>query len=106
MEQVNHLTRGELTLTDRELAERLGALLMLLCGWYVIGMRFSVGGKALSVSSAVNVILGVFLYNAAFAFLVHIVRAKGRINRRLIVELALGQIICDMIAICAVAHYT
>jgi signal transduction histidine kinase len=48
----------------------------------------------------------IFLYNAIFTFLVHIARARGRIRRRIIVLLAQGQIVCDMIAVCALVHHT
>jgi len=107
-----------LTLTDRELADRLGwftqlrwaigagALLMLLVSWYVLGIRFRFADGRSAMSPAVEAILVVFLYNAAFAFVVHIVRARGGIRRQLIVRLALAQLVCDMLAICAVAHYT
>ncbi len=109
---------SSLSLTDLELADRLGwfthlrwvvgvvALLILMVSWHVLGMRFVINGREESVALAVQVILLVFLYNAAFAFIVHIIRAKGKISSGIIVKLALAQLACDMIAICAVAHYT
>jgi len=122
---------GRLSLTDRELLFRLGwftrirwvmggaALLILLVSWYVLGVRFRSPGTEPTMSPAVNVVLVVFLYNAAFAFIVHIIQARAhvegpegphgralRVNRRLIVPLALGQLTCDMIAVVALAHFT
>ncbi len=109
---------ARLSLTDRELADRLGwfthvrwaigigALLMMLVSWHLFGVRFQAEDGSASISPAVGAILAVFLYNAAFTFIVRVVRSRGIITRRLIVELALGQLVCDMIAVCAIAHYT
>jgi len=111
-------SRHRLSLTDSELFYRLGwftrfrwvmgvsGLLVLLFGWYVMGVRFRPHGEAASVSPAVTVLLIVFLYNAAFAFLVHILQSRGRITRRLIVNTALGQLVCDMVALTVFAHFT
>jgi len=108
-----------LTLTERELIYELGwftrirwavgalALVLLLLSYYVLDVRFRRSdGALMTVAPAVYVVLVVFLYNAAFTFLVHVLRARGRITRRLIVELALGQLACDMIAVIALAHFT
>ena len=107
-----------LSITDRELYYRLGwftrirwvmgavALLGLLVNWYVIGVRLSIDNKPATFAPAVNVVLIVLLYNAVFTLLVHIIRARGQINRRLMVQLALAQLLCDMIAVCALAHFT
>jgi len=108
----------QLSLTDRELFYRLGwftrlrwamggmALLILLISGYVLGISFRRGGGAATMVPAVEVVLVIFLYNAAFTFAMHIVKLRGRITRRLIMELALGQLICDMLATCALAHFT
>ena len=107
-----------MSLTDRELLERLGwftrvrwgmgssALLILLVSWFVLGVRFRPGGGAATMAPAVNAVLMVFLYNAVFVFLCHILKARGQINRKLIVQLALGQLVCDMVGVCSLAHYT
>jgi len=114
------MANGEatLSLTDRELDERLGwfthirwaigigALLFMLVSWHVFGVRFRAAEGGASISPAVGAILLVFLYNAAFTFAVRIVRSRGIITRRVIVELALGQLVCDMIAVCIITHYT
>ena len=109
---------GALTITDRELFERLGwfthvrwvfgafCLLMLLIGWHVFGVRFRVDNAPATVQLAVHVVLVVFLYNAVFTFLVRIVRDRGRITRKLIESIGLGQIVCDLIALTALVHYT
>ncbi|HUS46959.1 MAG TPA: HAMP domain-containing sensor histidine kinase [Phycisphaerae bacterium] len=107
-----------LSITDRELFYRLGwfthvrwamaalAILALLVSWYVLGVRFRTGDGPPTMAPAVKVVLAVLLYNAVFTFLVHILHARGQIDRRLIVQLAMGQLVCDMIAACALAHYT
>jgi len=109
---------SDLSITDRELYHRLGwftrirwamgglALLALMINWHALGMRLSVGGRSATYAPAVNVVLVIFLYNAVFTFLVHVIRARGQINRRLMVQLALGQLLCDMIAVCVLAHFT
>ncbi len=106
-----------LSITDRELLYRLGwftrvrwamgglALFGLLVSWYVLRVRFRLDGEE-TITPAVNVVLGVFFYNAVFTFAVHVFRAIGKITRRLIYGLATGQLVCDMIAACALAHYT
>jgi len=108
----------QLSLTDAELFYRLGwftrfrwvmcslGLLILLIAWYVLGVRFYAAGHAVPVTRAVTVILVVFLYNAAFTFLDHILHWRGTITRRMIVWLALVQLLCDMGALAALAHFT
>lgn len=107
----------KLSITDRELLYRLGwftrmrwvmgglALFGLLVSWHVLHVRFLLDGQE-TMTPAVNVVLGVFLYNAVFTFAVHVFRAIGKITRRLIYGLAMGQLVCDMIAACVLAHYT
>jgi signal transduction histidine kinase len=106
-----------LSLTDRELLYRLGwftrlrwamgglALFALLLSWYVLHVRFRLAGEE-TLTPAANVVLGIFLYNAVFTFAVHVFQAVGKITRRLLYGLATGQLVCDMIAACALAHYT
>ncbi len=108
---------GSLSITDRELLYRLGwfirvrwtmgglALFGLLLSWFVLGVRFRVDG-AETMTPAVYAVLGVFLYNAVFTFAVHVFQAVGKVTRRLIYELAMAQLVCDMIAACVLAHYT
>ena len=110
--------QATLTITDRELFERLGwfthvrwafgafCLLALLLSWHVFGVRFRAANGSLTMAPAVNVVLILFLYNAAFTFLVRIVRERRTITRKLIESIALLQISCDLIAICALIHYT
>jgi len=110
--------RDHLTLTDRELLDRLGwfthirwimggaSLLILLASWYVLGIRFCTSDGTDTMGPGARVVLVIFLYNAAFTFAVHAVRSRGHITRRLIVLLALGQIVCDMLAVCALVHYS
>jgi signal transduction histidine kinase len=109
---------GGLSLRDQELLYRLGwftrvrwamgglALLMVLVSWRVLGMRFTREGEPASPAPAVYVILLVFLYNAAFTFLLHVVRARRQPTRRVMLEMTLGQLACDMIAVSALAHFT
>ncbi len=107
-----------LTVTDRELFDRLGwfikvrwalgllALLMLLLSWFALGIRFRRAGAEPSLAPAVAVVLAVFFYNACFTFAHRIVRARGLISHRLTVSVAFGQILCDIVAICVLAHLT
>ncbi len=117
--QDNGVGAGEnLTLTEQELFERLGwftqirwlmgvfALMMLLITWGVFDVHFRSDEGDGSLEPAADAILVIFLYNAVFTFLLHVVRQRGHIGSRTIVTIALGQIICDMLAICALAHFT
>ena len=107
-----------LSLTDRELFDRLGwfiqirwfmglfALMLLLVAWSILGMRFREGGGPARLTPAADAVLVIFLYNALFTFLQHIVSARRRISRRIIIALALGQIVCDTLAVLGLVHYT
>ncbi len=107
-----------LRITDRELFERLGwftkvrwaaglfALLALLIGWHVLGVRFRTGGGEPTLAQAVTVVAVVFLYNAVFTYLYLVLRTRGGVTRRRIVLLALAQIVCDIAAVCSLAHAT
>lgn len=106
-----------LSITDRELFDRLGwftqvrwafgvfSLLMLLFCWKVLGVCFRIGNGMPTVAPAAKVVLAMFLYNAAFTFLVRIVRSR-KPQRHIAELLALGQIFCDLVAICSLIHYT
>ncbi|HAU37373.1 MAG TPA: hypothetical protein DCX07_06600 [Phycisphaerales bacterium] len=114
------MTDGQdnLSLTDRELLFRLGwftrvrwvmglaSLGLLVVIWYGFGIRFHDSAGTSTMGPAVNVVLLIFLYNAAFTFLVHILRVRRRVTRRIIEGLALGQIVCDMLAVCALVHFS
>jgi len=111
-------TDGVLTITDRELFDRLAwfthvrwvfgscALVALLVSWYAFGMRLRFHNGARTMTPAVQVVGLMFLYNAFFTLLGRVVRTRTRITRRLIDSLALGQFFCDLIAIAALIHYT
>ncbi len=106
-----------LSLTDRELFDRLGwfiqirwfmglfALMLLLVAWNIVGMRFREDGGPARLTPAADAVLVIFLYNALFTFLQHIVSARRRITRPIIIALALGQIACDSLAVCGLVHY-
>ncbi|HUU58834.1 MAG TPA: HAMP domain-containing sensor histidine kinase [Phycisphaerae bacterium] len=110
--------RGALTITDRELFDRLGwfthvrwafgmfCLLLLLASWHVLGVRFRIADGPWTMGPAVEVVLILFLYNAMFTFLGRALREKTRITRKLIATIALAQIFCDLVAISALIHYT
>jgi signal transduction histidine kinase len=116
--QTDRAVRDGLTITDRELFDRLGwfiqvrwllgllVLLMLLASWFVLGVRFEPAGGEPTLAPAVTAVLVIFLYNACFTFAFHIVRVRRLVSHRLTVSLALGQILCDLAAICVLAHYT
>ncbi len=109
---------GKLSITDRELFERLTwftyvrwvfgvfCLGVLLAAWHGFGVRFCLDSQPASMGPVIHVILGLFLYNAAFTFLNAILRARRRISRKLVVMIALVQIICDLVAILAMVHFT
>ncbi|MGC9453445.1 MAG: sensor histidine kinase [Phycisphaerae bacterium] len=107
-----------LSVTDRELFERLGwfiharwmlgllGLAMLLVSWIVLGMRFQPADAEPTPIPAVATIAAVFLYNAGFNIAYHAIRVRGLVSHRLTVSVALGQILCDIAAICILAHFT
>lgn len=109
---------GTLTVTDRELFERLAwftqvrwifglfCLLVLLVSWFGFGVRFYIDRQPMTMAPAVHVILLLFLYNAVFTFLNSVLRDRRIITHRLIVLIALGQIVCDLAAITVLVHYT
>ena len=109
---------GTLSVTDRELFERLAwftqvrwifglfCLLVLLVSWFGFGVRFYIDGQPMTMAPAVHVILVLFLYNAVFTFLNPVLRDRRIITHRLIVLIALGQIVCDLAAITVLVHYT
>ena len=108
----------ELTLTDRELLDRLGwfthvrwlvgvfCLVLLFTGHYLLGVRFYISDRSLALFWSVEVVVGVFAYNTVFTLLVRALRAKGRVTRRRIQQLAVGQIACDLVGVCALVHAT
>ncbi len=110
--------QADLTITDRELFYRLGwfthvrwafglfCLLMLLICWHVLGVRFRIGDGPWTMAPAAHVVLAMFLYNAVFTFAVRIIRSGKRTTRHMIVFIALAQIMCDLVSICALIHYT
>ncbi|MHC4986509.1 MAG: sensor histidine kinase [Planctomycetota bacterium] len=109
---------GTLTVTDRELFERLTwfthvrwifglfCLLVLLVSWYGFGARFYIDRQPMTMGPAVHVILLLLLYNALFTFLNPMLRDRRIITHRLIVLIALAQVVCDLAAITALVHYT
>ncbi len=106
-----------LSLTEREMLYRVRwfiyvrwimgsfALLMLLASWYVLGIRFRSPEWGYSLAPAMRAASLIFIYNAAFALLIHVYR-KGRLHKRQIMYLTLGQIVCDMLAVCTLVHYS
>jgi signal transduction histidine kinase len=110
--------RDGLSLTERELFDRLAwfihirwfmglfALMLLLAAWSIMGMRFRQGAEEPRLSPATDAVLLIFLYNALFTFLQHVVSARRQITRRIIIALALGQIACDSLAVCGLVHCT
>jgi len=58
------------------------------------------------MAPAVEVVLALFVYNAVFTFVGHIARSRERITRRWIELVALTQILCDMVAITLLVHFT
>jgi signal transduction histidine kinase len=114
----NSTAQDGLSLTERELFDRLAwfihirwfmgllALMLLLVAWSILGVRFRQGAEEPRLSPAADAVLVIFLYNALFTFLQHIVSARRRITRPVIMALALGQIACDILAVCGLVHFT
>jgi signal transduction histidine kinase len=108
----------ELTLTDRELLERLGwftqvrwavgvfCLVLLTFSHYVLNVQFHVGQWPVPVVRPVLAIIGLFAYNGVFSFLVRRLRRYGPVTRRRIQQLAMGQIACDLAGVCALVYAT
>lgn len=117
-EHTNRAIADGLSVTDRELFERLGwfiharwvlgvlGLVMLLVSWMVLGIRFQPADGEPTPVPAVVTIAAVFGYNACFNFAYHMTRVRGLVGHMLTVSLALGQILCDIAAICILAHFT
>jgi len=101
---------SELTLTERELFDRLGwfvevrwmagvlALVFMALGRYAFQVRFA-------AMPAVGVILGMFFYNAFFTLAARMLYQRRRIQKRWIRGLAHAQITCDLLAVAALVHY-
>ncbi|HUX02138.1 MAG: HAMP domain-containing sensor histidine kinase [Phycisphaerae bacterium] len=100
----------DLTLTERELFDRLGwfvevrwlagllALVFMALGWYAFQVRFA-------ALPAVCVILALFFYNAFFTLAARMLYQRRRIRKRWILGLAHAQITCDLLAVAALVHY-
>jgi len=100
----------DLTLTERELFDRLGwfvevrwlagmlALVFMALGWYAFHVRFA-------ALQAVSVILALFFYNAFFTLAARMLYQHRRIRKRWILGLAHAQITCDLLTVAALIHY-
>ena len=100
-----------LGLTERELFERLGwfisirwfagvlALLLVFIGWY----QFDVRVPPEPVIATIGVL---FLYNAVFLMLVNRAYRRKRVSQRFIVACANAQIVCDLITLAVLMHFT
>ncbi len=107
----------ELTLTDRELLDRLGWFiklrwlvgvfcLILLFTSHQLGVRFHVGSQLVPLYWPVQVVAGLFAYNAAFTLLLRRLRRRWGVTRRRIQLLALGQIAFDLLGVCVLVYTT
>jgi len=100
-----------LNLTERELFERLGwfisirwfagvlALGLVFIGWYQFSVR-------IPPEPVVVTICVLFLYNAVFLMLVTDAYRQQRVSQRFIVACANAQIICDLITLAVLMHFT
>jgi len=107
-----------LTITDRELFERLrwftqvrwlfglGTLGLLLVSWHVLGVRFHRSSGEPTIGLATGAAVAIFLYNAVFTFLCHMLTTRGVVRRRQIVLMAWGQLSCDLVATFLLVHFT
>jgi signal transduction histidine kinase len=99
----------DLTLSDRELFDRLGwftevrwgagflSLAFMAIGWYVFRVRFA-------WRPALGVVTGLFLYNLVFVWWARQLYRDGRARRARIRRLAHAQIVCDLVAVAALVH--
>jgi signal transduction histidine kinase len=100
---------ADLTLTERELFERLGwftyvrwgaggcALLFLLIGWHLFHVRFA-------WEPAAGVVAALLACNLAFAFAVRWLHRHRDVQKRWITLLAHAQVSCDLVAVAALVH--
>jgi len=103
------LDAPDLTLTDRELFERLGwftqvrwgagvlSLAFMAIGWYVFHVRFA-------WQPALAVVAGLFVYNLVFVLRARRLYRFRRIHKDRIRRMAHAQITCDLIAVAALVH--
>lgn len=104
-------------LTQRELIFRLGsftrvrwamaamALALLLGSTQLMGVRFVSHGRA-TIAPALATIGGIFLYNLLFVMLYRRLRAGAHRQMRKVHLQAMGQIACDLLAVCVLVHFT
>lgn len=100
---------ADLTLTERELFDRLGwftqvrwvagaaALAFLAVGWHVFAVRFA-------WQNALRVVLCLFAYNLVFAVWARRLYGQGRVSVQWMHGLAHAQITCDLVAVAALVH--
>jgi signal transduction histidine kinase len=109
---------GRLSLAEQELLDRLGwftqvrwfmaaaTLGLLAFAWGVLSVKFHRADGTTVVAAPLQVALLIFAYNLAFTLLIWSLKARNLFTRRTIVLLALGQILCDTIAVTALVHFT
>ena len=109
MPQRDPLPGTELTLTDRELFDRLGwftlvrwgagilCLVFMAIGWYGFHVRFA-------WQPALGVVTGLFAYNLVFVWWARRLYRHRERQKRRIRRLAHAQITCDLIAVAALVH--
>ena len=98
-------------LTLQELFERLGwfvsirwcagvgALLLVAVGWYAFGVHIPPGPIVLTIAA-------LFAYNTVFRVLVNKAYRHGRVSLGFVHGCANAQIICDMVALAFVMHFS
>jgi signal transduction histidine kinase len=98
-------------ITDRELFERLAwfisirwvagvaALLLVFIGWQVFGVRIPPRPVVLTIAT-------LFMYNALFLLLVTDAHRRGRVNKRFNFACANAQIVCDLVTLAVLVHWT
>jgi signal transduction histidine kinase len=77
----------------------LGALLLVAVGWYVFGVHIPPGPIVLTIAA-------LFAYNTVFRVLVRRAYRHGRVSLRFVHGCANAQIICDMVALTFVMHFS
>ncbi|MBN2581871.1 MAG: HAMP domain-containing histidine kinase [Planctomycetes bacterium] len=115
-DQPNQTAEHTWSLTERELASRLSwfisirwfagltALAFLAVAWHGFGIRFT--GTDQVVERILAAVMGLFFYNAVLVILVWVFRVRGLLGPRAIHTFANVQIVCDLVCVAVIWHYT
>jgi len=100
-----------LSLTERELFDRLGWFIGLRWIAGVVAFLFLFFGREvfdveIPVGPVLATIFVLFFYNACFLLLVRAAQRRGHVRRRFIFATANAQLVCDLVALTVLIHFT